>query len=315
MKKLYDVMIIGSGAAGMTASIYTARKNLKTLVISMDVGGQTAVPSKIENYPGFEEVNGLELMNKFQAQAMKCGAEMISGKVVKINKKESLFEIKLASGVNYESRAVILAFGKTPRSLGVPGEDKFMGRGVSICVTCDAPLYRGKTVVVVGGGNSALGGALELSQIAKKVYLMHRRDEFRGDEIEAERVNKQENIELLLSTVPIEVKGDKFVEGLIVENVNTKEQRTLEVDGVFVEIGFKVDSDFLTGLVDRNELNEVIINEKHETSQPGIFAAGDVTTVLFKQTVISAGDGAKAALQCHHYLTGGEGRIVSDWDH
>ncbi|MAG38730.1 thioredoxin-disulfide reductase, partial [Candidatus Woesearchaeota archaeon] len=182
---MYDVIIIGGGAAGMTAGLYLGRKNLKTLIISMDVGGQTAIPNKIENYPGFDEVNGLELMTKFQTQAMKWGSEMITGKVVKIEKKKNYaFKTKVTSGEEYESRALILAFGKTPISLGIPGEEKFIGRGVSTCVTCDAPLYKGKTVAVIGGGNSALGGARELAELAKKVYLIHRRDEFRGDEIE-----------------------------------------------------------------------------------------------------------------------------------
>ncbi|MFC2136107.1 NAD(P)/FAD-dependent oxidoreductase, partial [Bacteroidota bacterium] len=179
----------------------------------------------------------------------------------------------------------------------------------------DAPLYKKKTVAVVGGGNSALGGAQELAEIADKVYLVHRRDKFRGDEIEVKRVTSLKNVELVLSHVPVEVKGDKFVEGLVVEDVNTKEQKTLDVDGVFVEIGFKVDSDFIGKLVKRNKMNEVITNQVCETSQPGIFAAGDVTDMPFKQTVISAGEGAKAALQCYYFLTGGGGKVGIDWDH
>jgi len=312
---MYDVIIIGAGAAGMTAGLYTSRKNLKTLIISMDVGGQTSIPSRIENYPGFEEVNGYELMTKFQTQAMKWGAEMITGKVVKVDKKGDGFKVDLIDKTSYEARAIILAFGKTPLSLGIPGEDKFMGKGVSTCVTCDAPLYKDKTVAVVGGGNSALGGAWELSSLAKKIYLIHRRDEFRGDEAEVDRVKKQDNIDLVLSHVPIEVKGNQFVEGLVVEDVNTKKQKTLEVDGVFVEIGFKVDSDFIGHLVKRNEQNEIISNQNCETSEPGIFACGDVSNVAFKQTVISAGEGAKAALQCYHYLSGAKGKVSIDWDH
>ncbi|MFH1590190.1 MAG: thioredoxin-disulfide reductase [archaeon] len=310
----YDVIIIGGGAAGMTAGLYTGRKNLKTLIISMDVGGQTSIPSNIENYPGFEGINGYELMTKFQMQAMKWGAEMITGKVKIAEKnKDGTFKLTLSSGETYESRALILAFGKTPRSMDIPGEEKFMGRGVSTCTTCDAPLYKDRTVAVIGGGNSALGGAWELSSIAKKTYLIHRRDEFRGDEVEEERVKKTDNVEIILNHVPVEVKGDKFVEGLVIEDVNTKKQKTLKVDGVFVEIGFKVDSEFVGKLVKRNELNEVIINNRNETSQPGIFAAGDVSDVQFKQTVISAGDGAKAALQCYHYLTNAKGRVSIDW--
>lgn len=311
---MYDVIIIGGGAAGMTAAIYTARKNLKTLIISIDVGGQTSIPSKIENYPGFEEVNGFELMSKFQAQSMKWGAETISGKVSSLIKNEDgTFNLKLSTEEEYQTKSVILAFGKTPNNMNVPGEDQFVGKGVSVCVTCDAPLYRGKTVVVVGGGNSALGGVQELASIAKKVYLVHRRDQFRADEVEIERTKKFDNVEFVLSSVPVEVKGTEFVEGLVVEDVNTKEQKTLDVDGVFVEIGYRVDSDFVKDLVKTNASNEVEINSLNETSQPGIFAAGDVTTVQFKQTVISAGEGAKAALQCYHYLTGSKGKVSVDW--
>jgi thioredoxin-disulfide reductase len=313
---MYDVIIIGGGAAGMTAGLYLGRKNLKTLIISMDVGGQTAIPNKIENYPGFDEVNGLELMTKFQTQAMKWGSEMITGKVVKIEKKKNYaFKTKVTSGEEYESRALILAFGKTPISLGIPGEEKFIGRGVSTCVTCDAPLYKGKTVAVIGGGNSALGGARELAELAKKVYLIHRRDEFRGDEIEVDMIKKFKNVELVLSTIPKEVKGDQFVEGLIVENVKDNSKKLLKVEGVFVEIGFKVDSDFVKGLVDRNKQKEITTNNLCETSEQGIFAAGDVSSMIFKQTVISAGEGAKAALQCYHYLTGAKGKVSIDWDH
>lgn len=312
---MYDVIIVGAGAAGMTAGMYTGRKNLKTLIISMDVGGQTSIPSNIENYPGFDGINGYELMTKFQMQAMKWGAEMITGKVKKAEKNKNVYKLTLTTGDAYEAKALILAFGKTPRSMGIPGEEKFMGRGVSTCTTCDAPLYKDKTVAIVGGGNSALGGAWEMRDIAKKIYLVHRRDEFRGDEVEAERVKKQKNVELVLSHIPVEVKGEKFVEGLVVEDVNTGKQKTLEVDGVFVEIGFKIDSDFVGKLVKRNKQKEIITDKNCETSDQGIFACGDVSDVPFKQTVISAGEGAKAALQCYHYLSGAKGTVSIDWGH
>lgn len=312
---MYDVIIVGAGAAGMTAGMYTGRKNLKTLIISMDVGGQTSIPSNIENYPGFDGINGYELMTKFQMQAMKWGAEMITGKVKQAEKNKNVYKLILTTGDAYEAKALILAFGKTPRSMGIPGEEKFMGRGVSTCTTCDAPLYKDKTVAIVGGGNSALGGAWEMRDIAKKIYLVHRRDEFRGDEVEAERVKKQKNVELVLSHIPVEVKGEKFVEGLVVEDVNTGKQKTLEVDGVFVEIGFKIDSDFVGKLVKRNKQKEIITDKNCETSDQGIFACGDVSDVPFKQTVISAGEGAKAALQCYHYLSGAKGTVSIDWGH
>lgn len=311
---MYDVIVIGAGAAGLTAAIYTGRKNLKTLIISVDIGGQTSIPSNIENYPGFDAVNGFELMTKFQTQAMNWGAELTIGKVTAVEKNGETFKLTLATGEVYETKSLILAFGKTPNSLGIPGEDKFMGRGVSTCVTCDGPFYKGKNIAIIGGGNSALGGAYELAEVVNKIYLVHRRDEFRGDSVEVERVKKQANVEFVLSHVPVEILGDKVVQGLVVENVNTHEKKTLQVDGVFVEIGFKVDSDFLGDLVERNERKEIVIDANNQTSCPGIFAAGDVTIVPYKQTVISAGEGAKAALQCYHFFSKDQSTGV-DWNH
>lgn len=311
---MHDVIIIGAGAAGMTAAIYTCRKKLKTVVLSIDVGGQTNLTSHIENYPGTGPMHGIELMRRFQDEAIGFGAEIIMGKAIKAEKTENGFKIGLANGEEYGCKALILAYGKVPKSLGIEGEEKFMGRGVSTCVTCDAPLYKNRDVSVIGGGNSAIEGALELATIARKVYLIHRRDSFRADEITVEKLKNSPNIELVLNSVSTKVIGEKNVDGIEVENIMTKERKELKVDGIFIEIGYVVDTNFVQHLVKVNEKKEIIVDERGNTSHPGIFACGDITPVPFKQTVIAAGEGAKAALECYKWITGGKGAVL-DWTH
>ncbi len=309
---MYDVIILGAGAAGLTAAVYTCRKKLKTAIISIDVGGQTNLTSHIENYPGTGPMSGPELMQRFQNEAMGFGAELIMGKANKVDKTEKGFRIELANGESYECKALILAYGKVPRSLGIENEEKFLGRGVSTCVTCDAPLFRNRDVAVIGGGNSAVEGALELATISKKVYLIHRRDTFRADEITVEKLKQSKNIELVINSVSTKVIGEKNVDGLEVENIVSKEKRILKVDGIFIEIGYVVDTSFVQHLVKVNDKKEIIVDERGNTSHPGIFAAGDITPVPYKQTVIAAGEGSKAALECYRWLTGGKGAIL-DW--
>ncbi|HLC60014.1 MAG TPA: FAD-dependent oxidoreductase [Candidatus Nanoarchaeia archaeon] len=309
---MYDVIIIGAGAAGMTAAVYTCRKKLKTAILSIDIGGQTNLTSHIENYPGTGPMTGTELMQRFQNEAIGFGTEFIMGKATKVDKTEKGFKITLANDEVYECKALILAYGKVPRSLGIENEEKFFGRGVSTCVTCDAPLYKNRETAVIGGGNSAVEGALELATIAKKVYLIHRRDSFRADEVTVEKLKNHKSIELVLGSVGTKVTGDKNVDGIEVENISTKERRHLKVDGIFIEIGYVVDTSFVSHLVKVNEKKEIIVDERGNTSHPGIFAAGDITPVLYKQTVIAAGDGSKAALECYRWLTGGKGAIL-DW--
>lgn len=311
---MYDVIIVGAGAAGLTAAIYTCRKKLKTLIVSIDVGGQTNLTSHIENYPGTGAMHGIELMRKFQNEAIGFGAELIMGKVNKVDKIDNSFRIGLANGEAYESKALILAYGKVPKSLGIEGEEKFMGRGVSTCVTCDLPLYKNRDVAVIGGGNSAVEGALESATIARKVYLVHRRDTFRADEITVQKLKNNNQIEIVLNSVPLKVIGDKNVEGIEVENIVTKEKKEISVDGIFIEIGYIVDTSFVQHLVKVNEKKEIIVDDRGNTSCTGIFAAGDITPVPFKQTVVAAGDGSKAALECYRWLTGGKGAVL-DWTH
>ncbi len=311
---MYDTIIVGGGAAGLTAAIYTVRKKLKTLVISIDVGGQTNLTSHIENYPGTGAMHGIELMQRFKEEALKFGAELIMGKVNKVDKTTNGFVVSLANGETYDCKALILAYGKVPKSIGIQGEEKFMGRGVSTCVTCDAPLYKDKYVAVIGGGNSAVEGALELATIARKVYLIHRRDSFRADEITVEKLKNNKSIEPILNNIPLRIIGDKNIESIEVENIITKEKNELKIDGVFIEIGYVIDTSFVQHLVKVNDKKEIIIDDRGNTSYPGIFAAGDVTPIPFKQTVIAAGEGSKAALECYRWLTGSKGSVL-DWTH
>jgi len=313
---IYDTIIIGAGPAGLTAAIYTARKRVKTLVVSKNLGGQTAITFDIENYPGFEHIDGYKLMKSFESQAKSSGAEFAFGDVYEIRKEKDVFAIMSNSHI-YKSRTLVLAFGKTPRDLKVRGEEEFKGKGVSYCATCDAPLFNNKTVAVVGGGNSALESALMLAKIAKKIYLIHRRDEFRGDAITIERVMKNDKIETKLNCIPVEIKGEKFVKSFITKNVKTNEQEELKLDGIFVEIGYEVKTEIVKGLVKLNQNNEIIANALCETSHPGIFAAGDVTNVPYKQIVIAAGEGAKAGMTAYNYLQKLDGKkiVIGDWKH
>jgi thioredoxin reductase len=324
MPETYDVIIIGAGAAGLSAAIYSARKKLSTLIVSMDVGGQTNLTNRIENYPGAVPQPGHALMETMLEQAEGFGAELVQGKAASISEKtvggKKVFTTTLADGKKIESRAVIIASGKVPRTLGVPGEEKFFGKGVFTCITCDAPLFARKTVAVIGGGNSAFEGVLELAKIgAAKIYLLVREDKFIADELTAGKVKalakqKPGVIEILTETVVKEFKGTKLLEKITVENMATKQAKEIAVNGVFLEIGYVVNPSLFKNLVKINEKNEIVIDERCQTNREGVFAAGDVTSAPFKQSSISAGEGAKAALQCHRWLSGVKGGGTAiDW--
>jgi thioredoxin reductase (NADPH) len=316
----YDVIIVGGGPAGLTAGIYAARRNLKTLIITMTVGGQVLLPEKICNYPGFLSVGGMNFIKRVQKQAEKAGAQIILDEVKEILPQGKEYLVKTQTK-EFLAKAVILAFGKKPRKLNVPGEEKFIGKGVSYCVTCDAPLFKNKTVAVVGGGNSALDAALLLSKYAKKVYLIHRREEFRGFESFVDEVKKKKNVEFLLGCIVIEIKGENLVKSILVKDLRSEEVKEIPVDGVFVEIGYEVDPNLVKNLVKLDEHNQIVVDQKCQTFypdkdeiRPGIFAAGDVTSNIFKQIVVAAGEGAKAALAAYNYLHGIEdSQIVGDW--
>ncbi|MBI5071772.1 thioredoxin-disulfide reductase [Candidatus Falkowbacteria bacterium] len=299
---MYDLIIIGGGPAGLTAAIYAARRAVKTLVLAKEFGGQAVYASKVENFPGFDMIAGYELMEKMKAQAEHLGAEVKNAEANEIKKENDIFFIRDKDGNSHEGKSLILSFGAVPRKLGLPNEDKFKGNGISYCATCDAPFYRNKNVAVVGGGNAALDAALLLAKFAKQVYLIHRRDEFKGEVVRVNEVKKLSNIEIILNSEVKEIKGEKNITGVAVGKVDGGETQDLEVNGIFVEIGHIVESDFVSKMVALDEQKQIIVNNKNETNVAGVFAAGDATTVPYKQIVIAAGEGAKAALSAYSYL-------------
>ena len=299
---MYDLIIIGGGPAGFTAAIYAARRAVKTLVLAKEFGGQAVYASKVENFPGFDLIPGYELMEKIKNQAGKLGAEIKNVEAAEIKKENDIFSVRDKDGKIYESKSLLLSFGAVPRKLGIPNEDKFKGNGISYCATCDAPFFKNKNVAVVGGGNAALDAALLLAKFAKQVYLIHRRDEFKAEEVRVNDLKKLPNVEIILNSEVKEIKGEKNITGVTIKKVDSGEARDLDVSGIFVEIGHIVESDFVSKMVTLDERKQIVVNDKNETNVPGVFGAGDATTVPYKQIVIAAGEGAKAALTAYSYL-------------
>lgn len=310
--KIYDVVIVGAGPSGLTAAIYTSRRAMKTLIITKDIGGQISLTDDVENYPGFESIEGLALAQKFQAQATKTGTEFLFTEVSKIDKEEKSFVVHTGNKKQIKTKTVILAFGLTPRNLDVPGEKELTGRGVTYCATCDGPLYKGKTVVVVGGGNSALDAAEFMSKIAKKVYMLVRKDKFRGEKVLAEQVRAADNVEVIFNANVTAIKGKDRVEALSYQ-VTDSQANEVTTDGVFIEIGHIASTKWLANLdLELTDRREIKITVDNETNIPGIFAAGDITEITYKQAVISAGEGCKAALQAYRYIQGDK-PLIPDW--
>ena len=302
---MYDVIIIGAGPGGLSAGLYAGRMGLDTLIIEkLTPGGQITQSSEIENYPGVCEVkSGLELMQCWPEQTKRFGAKIISEEVVSISRYEIQddkygFIIKTPKN-EYRSLAVILATGATPKRAGFKGEEEYIGKGVSYCAVCDGYFYKNMDVAVVGGGDSALEEALYLSNIAKKVYLIHRRDEFRAAPATVEKVKNKENIEIIYNTTVEEVKGVPFLNTAV---INTDgEIKELKVDGIFVFVGMNVNSALVKDLCELNEYNEVKVDLNMKTTLEGLYAIGDVRENSVKQVVASAGDGAVAALNVVKY--------------
>lgn len=312
---MYDIIIVGGGPAGLTAGLYTSRRTLSTLIIAKDLGGQMATTTDIENYPGFENViSGFDLANKMKKQAEKFGAKFVLGDVNKIEKKADGNFVVHYNNNTEEAQAVILAFGLTPRNLDVPGEQEFKGKGITYCANCDAPLYKNKIVAVVGGGNAALDAADYLSKIASKVYLIHRRDKFRAEEVIVQEIVNNKKIEILYDAVITEIKGVNIVKSIIVKNLKKKETKELAVNGVFIEVGRKANTEFLQGVVELNDKKEVIVDYNGITKTLGIFACGDITNVSQKQIAIATGEGVKAALSAYIYLLRKRGQSIPGMD-
>jgi NADH-dependent peroxiredoxin subunit F len=298
--KIYDLIIIGAGPAGITASVYAARKQLDFLVISRDVGGQAAWSGEIENYTGYQFITGPELSKKFEEHMLKYGTALKENEeVLELEKSGQSMRLTTNKG-QYQARSVIIASGKKARELDVPGEKEFKNRGLTYCATCDGPLFGGKDVAVIGGGNSALDAALQLMRIAKHIYIINYTPALSGDAIMRRKVEEAANIRILNNTEVTAVLGDRFVNSIKIKSLI--QEKELAVQGVFVEIGLIPNSAFAKG-VGKNPENEIIVDARNQTNLAGIFAAGDVTDVPEKQIIIAAGEGSKALLSAFHYLS------------
>jgi len=297
---VYDVLIVGAGPAGLTAAVYCARKLLKTAIISENIGGQALQSRAIENYMGYRMITGEDLMKKFEEQVQELNIHLELDSIVSITKDNGLFTVKTAGEWSFLARSLILAQGNRPKNLGVAGEERFLGRGLSICSTCDGPLYRGKKVAVVGGGNSALQTAVEMSGIAASVSLIVR-GSIRADEVYRTMLRSKPGITVHMPARITALQGDQFLTGITIRDDNGTE-KTIFIDGLFVDIGWQPNTGMLKDLLTLNERGEVAIDLNCHTNVPGIFAAGDVTSVKSKQIIIASGEGAKAALEAHEYV-------------
>ena len=300
---MYDTIIIGAGPAGMTSAIYTARRKLKTLLLSKNVGGQMIWSSDVENYTGFTMVTGADLTLKFEEhlESLKDDLELkLDTEVIGIEKNITSFAVTDKKGEVYYSKTVIIASGKDPRHLGVSGEQEFYGKGVAVCATCDAPLYKQKNVAVVGGGNSALDAIIALSKVAKQVYVINVNEELSGESVVKEKVLNLSNVKIFKQTKVTKIEGDKQVTGIGIVPFGRDEQ-VLQVSGVFVEIGYEPSIGF-ADLVEKNDHNEIKVNSDLSTNIEGVFAAGDVNDDWGEQIIIAAGEGAKAAMAVSKYL-------------
>jgi NADH-dependent peroxiredoxin subunit F len=306
---MYDSIIIGGGPAGYAAAIYAARREMKTLLISKHLGGQVIWASLIENYPAFKSINSLDLMAKMEEQVKSLGVELKIAEVSRVEKlSDENFEVSFGNE-KIQAKTVIACLGAEHRHLKVPGEKELDGRGVAFCANCDGPLYKNKTVAVIGGGNSALDAAEVLSKIAAKVYLIHQFKDFQAFEKLEEKVRGIGNIEIILENKVEEIKGDKKVASISIRPTEGGEAREIALDGIFIEIGFVVNTALVAELAKLNENKEIIVNPKGESSLPGLFAAGDCTNTAFKQITIAAGSGTTAALGAYQYIQLKEGNI------
>ena len=299
---MHELIIIGAGPAGMTAAVYAARKKLDTLLLSKDLGGQPNQTTGIENYMGYQFIEGPELMQKFEEQVKQFPIEVkIGDGAVSISRLDEGFEVRTEKGETHQGRAAIIATGKRPRPLNVPGEEHLRGRGVTYCAICDGPLFAGMKVAVIGGGNSALEAADDMIKIGEHVYLVSLTP-LTGDQVLIDKVKAAANLTIFTEYETSEILGDNLVSGIKIRDLKSGEERSLEVGGVFVEIGLIPNSELAKGSANLNRLGEIEVNCTCETGIPGLYAAGDVTNVPEKQIVVAAGEGAKAALQAHRYL-------------
>ncbi len=300
----YDVIIIGGGPAGLSAAIYASREKLGTLLLEQNLcGGWPASTELIENYPGFSRgLKGVELTDEFKKQAERFGAyvEELNG-VEKIESSGRIFSVRTKKN-EYKSRSLIVASGSNPRRLNIDGEKEYTGKGVSFCALCDAPLYKNKVVMVIGGGNAAAEEVLSLAKFAREVILVHRRPELRAAAILQEELKKNNKIKLFFNCVPLSISGRNFVESVTLKNNETGKEKVIAVSGVFVYVGFLPNSGFIKGLVNLDSAGYIITDERMETSLPGVYAAGDIRSKEVRQVVTACADGAIAAVSVRDYL-------------
>lgn len=302
---LHDVIIIGGGPAGLTAGLYASRARLKSLLIEKGFpGGQVVTTEFVENYPGFDEgITGTELSQRMERQAKKFGLEIIQGAVGKISLKDKTKKISLEDGKTvYETKSIIIATGAHPKNLGIEGEAEFRGRGVSYCATCDGAFFKGYKVAVVGGGDSAVEEAVFLTKFAEIVYIVHRRDSFRAAKIAQERAFSNQKIKILWNSAAKKIEGKETVTALHLKNIKTGEESRLDVQGVFIFVGYNPNTEFLKDFVNLDNNSYIVTDEKMATSVPGVFAAGDVRAKSLKQIATAVGDGAVAAVSAEKYI-------------
>lgn len=299
---MVDVLVIGAGPAGLNAALYAARKELSVKVVTTDMGGQMLLTNEIENYLGFPSISGFELADKMEAHVKQYPVEFVYAGVKSLVKEaDGTFTAHLDDGSELHGKTCIVTAGKHSRTLNIPGEKEYTGRGVSYCATCDAPFYRKKTVAVVGGGDSAVQAAIELAKLCPTVYLLVR-SRIRAQEILVKRMKELDHVKVYVGYTPEVVKGEKKVNALIIKNKADGSMEELTVDGVFVEAGGIPNNSYLPSDVKVNSLGEIMTNKEGETNVDGLFAAGDVTDCRNKQVIIAAGEGAAAALAAHEYL-------------
>ena len=306
---MYQLIIVGGGPAGISAGIYAARKKINTLLIAEEFGGQSAVSDGIENWIGTEAISGFELAQSLEKHLKKYekDIDIAEGKrVAQVEKiKDDHYKVVTNDGEEYETEKLLVVSGSHYKRLDVPGGTEFDGKGVAYCATCDAPVFRGKDVAVVGGGNSGLEAVIDLLEYANKIYLLHRRDQLKGDPVTQDKIKSQDKVEIIYNAETQEILGDKFVTGLKYKDKESDEVKQLDVQGVFVQIGSSPNSDFVKDLVELNKYGQIVVDHKTQvSSDSGIWAAGDVSDVLYRQNNISAGDAIKAVLNIHDRITG-----------
>jgi len=300
--KLYDVLILGGGPAGLTAAVYCMRKGVSTGILLKEIGGQVALTAGIENYMGYRHVSGIDLVARFKEQVLQFGIDYEEGAEVEGIRPGGMHVVRLADGREIAARAIVIATGKSWKRLNVPGEEALRGRGVAYCTTCDAPFFAGKRVAVVGGGNSGVEAAIDLARVAAEVLLVQFLDRLTADRVLVDRLTAFSNVTMRMSHEVVRISGSGRVEAITLRDRSSGREYDLPMDGVFIEIGLMPNSAAFKDVVTLNSEGEVVIDCACRTSAPGIFAAGDVTNVPFKQIIIAAGEGAKAALSACQYV-------------